>query len=449
VVTLSALLAISVALSATPDSLSLGKDQTARIDVRVTGFFGRSVPDARVSLSTNIGALGEPQRNADGTFTAHFTPPRSRAPSVAIIAADAEAGGEHTLGWLALPLAGTDSMTLETKPHASVHLRIADREFGPAVANARGEVQFQVVVPPGVRKATMHVEDPLGNTADQQLDLDPPPFPRMRVLPVGPPHAASGDSLEMEAFVIRPDGSPDSDADLTASAERGEIDVSRNRRGVVAVSWRPPPSGTGQSTIDVEGLGERTQLRASFAPGARQPRHASRAGFGPASAGLFASGGLTFHGVPALGGTAELAMPLAGTPFEALIDVGGVGWFATDEHAPAPFAQYTEHAEAAAFVTQLGARATRSYGGADLHVTLFLGAQQTWVSADTPGKPALTRSPSAFALCAGAAFGASWHLGPGRFLVQAHGSLVPSVGGLEHALNGIALEAGYLLPLSK
>ena len=448
-VTLSALLAVSVSLSAAPDMLTLGKDQAARIEIRVTGFFGRSVPASRLSLSTNVGAIGEPQRIGEGTFTAQFTPPRSRAPSVAIIAADAEAEGEHVLGWLALPLAGSDSMTLETKPHASVHLRIGDREFGPVVANAKGEVHVQVVVPPGVEKATMHVEDPLGNAADRQLDLDPPPFPRMRVLPVGPAHAATGDTLDMEAFVVRADGSPDPDAAVTASAERGDIDVSRNRSGIVAVSWQPPRSGSGQSGIEVEALGERAQLRASFAPGARRPHRSFAGAFGAASAGLIASGGNTFGGVPDLGATAELAVPIAGTPFEALLDVGGVGWFSTSERAPDPFGGFTEQAKAAAVLTQIGVRATRSFEAADLHVALLVGGQQTWVTANTPGAPALDRSTSALAVRGGAAFGGSWHVGPGRFLVQAHLSLAPSVGGLEHPLSGIALEAGYLLPLSR
>src|SRR3989442_1194918 len=185
---------------------------------------------AKVSLSTNLGNVGDLQPAGDGEFPATFTPPRSRVPAVALLAADAEVDGDHALGWLALPLAGSDSMTLETKPHAKVQLRIADRDFGPAVANAKGEVQVQVVVPPGVEKATMHVEDTLGNTADPQLDLDPPRFARMRVLPVGPAQAASGESLELQAFLVRRDGSPDAEARVTASAGRGGVDVSRNRR---------------------------------------------------------------------------------------------------------------------------------------------------------------------------------------------------------------------------
>jgi len=448
-IALTALLAMSVSLSADPGTLTLGKDGGARLEVRVTGLFGRPIAGAKVSLSTNLGTLGEPQPAGDGTFTASFTPPRSRAPAVALIAAAAEADGDRALAWLALPLSGSDSMTLVTKPHASVHLRIADREFGPAVANAKGEVQIQVVVPPGVDKATMHVEDPLGNTADRDLDLDPPPFSRMRVLSVGPLQAAPGDSLELQAFVIRRDGSPDPDARVTATAERGEIDVSRNRRGIVAVSWKPPRGGSGLTAIEVEGLGERTEVRAAINPNAARPRMAWRSSLGSPSAGLFASAGTTFSGVPAFGATAELAVPLLGTPFEALLDVGGIGWLATDEPAPSPFLGRPERATATGLLAEVGARATRTFGGLDLHATLLLGAQRTWVSASSPGTPSLSRSASEVGVRAGAAFGASWPFGPGRFMVQAQTTLAPALGGLENPLSGISFQTGYLLPLSR
>jgi len=332
-IALSTLLALSVTLSAEPDALTLGKDAAARIEVRVTGTFGRALRGAKVSLSTNLGNVGDLQPAGDGEFTATFTPPRSRVPAVALLAADAEVDGDHALGWLALPLAGSDSMTLETKPHAKVQLRIADRDFGPAVANAKGEVQVQVVVPPGVEKATMHVEDPLGNTADRQLDLDPPPFPRLRVLPVGPPQATSGEGLELQAFVVRSDGSPDTDARVTVSAERGEVDVSRNRRGIVTVSWQPPRGSSGQTAIELQAHGERAQVRASFASSGETPRGGWLRTAG-VSAGLIGSAGSTFSGVPGFGGIAELAVPLQGTPFEALLDVGGIAWTRVDEPAP-------------------------------------------------------------------------------------------------------------------
>jgi hypothetical protein len=151
--------------------------------------------------------------------------------------------------------------------------------------------------------------------------------------------------------------------------------------------------------------------------------------------------------VPAFGATAELAIPLTGTAFEALLDVGGIGWLATDQPAPRPFLGRPERATAAGLSTQLGVRATRSFPNVDLHAALLLGVQQTWVSASSPGAPALSRSASELGVRAGAALGASWPLGPGRLLVQAHTSLTPALGGLEDPLSGIAFQAGYLLRL--
>ena len=445
-IALSTLLALSVTLSAEPDALTLGKDAAARIEVRVTGTFGRALRGAKVSLSTNLGNVGDLQPAGDGEFTATFTPPRSRVPAVALLAADAEVDGDHALGWLALPLAGSDSMTLETKPHAKVQLRIADRDFGPAVANAKGEVQVQVVVPPGVEKATMHVEDPLGNTADRQLDLDPPPFPRLRVLPVGPPQATSGEGLELQAFVVRSDGSPDTDARVTVSAERGEVDVSRNRRGIVTVSWQPPRGSSGQTAIELQAHGERAQVRASFASSGETPRGGWLRTAG-VSAGLIGSAGSTFSGVPGFDGIAELAVPLQGTPFEALLDVGGIAWTRVDEPAPPPFLGRPERAAATGLLTQLGARATRTVGGIDLHASMLIGLQQTWVSATSIGNPALTRSGSELGVRASAAIGVSWRLGSGRVLLQINTSLTPALAGLENALSGVAFQAGYLWTL--
>ncbi|HYV68048.1 MAG TPA: hypothetical protein VE964_17535, partial [Myxococcales bacterium] len=108
-----------------------------------------------------------------------------------------------------------------------------------------------------------------------------------------------------------------------------------------------------------------------------------------------------------------------------------------------------ERATATGLLAQLGARATRTVGGVDLHATLLLGAQRTWVSASSPGTPSLSRSAAETGVCAGAALGASWPFGPGRFLVQAQTSLAPALGGLENPLSGISFQTGYLLPLSR
>jgi hypothetical protein len=254
--------------------------------------------------------------------------------------------------------------------------------------------------------------------------------------------------VELQAFVVRRDGTPDTDARVTASAERGGVDVSRNRRGIVGLSWQAPRGGSGQTAIEVQALGERAEVRASVAPGMARTRGGGWLnGLGTPSAGLLTSAGTSFSGVPAFGATAELAFPLTGTPFEALLEVGGIGWLATNQPAPRPFLGRPERATATGLSTQLGVRGTRSFPNVDVHAALLLGVQQTWVSASSPGAPALSRSASELGVRAGAVLGASWPLGPGRLLVQAHTSLTPALGGLENPLSGIAFQAGYLLTL--
>jgi hypothetical protein len=441
-ITLSTLLALAVSVSAEPSSLTLGKDTSARIEVRVKG----AVPDAKVTLSTNIGSIGEPTASGDGQFTAEYTPPKSRAPTVALLAADVEVKGEHAVGWLALPLAGSDSMTFETKPHATVWLRVADREFGPVVANAKGEAQINVVVPPGIGKASMHIEDPLGNTADRQIDLEPPPFPRMRVVPVGPARAPPGDSVELQAFVIRRDGSADSEARVVALADRGDLDVSRNRRGVVTVSWEAPSDATGDAAIEVQAQGETAELRASIDPAGQRTHRSWMRGFGTPSFGLIGSAGLTSFGSAAFGGTVEASVPLRSTPFELLLDVGTMRMFGADEHAPTGFLGRQEHASANTFSAELGIRGTSSMSSVDVHAALLAGIQQTWVSAVSAGTPSMSRSDSQLGLRASAAAGLSFRAGSGRFLLQAETSIVPfGTAGLEAPLRAIGFQAGYVI----
>jgi hypothetical protein len=442
-IALSTLLALAVSVSADPPSLTLGKDASAHISVRIKGSF----TNAKVTLSTNVGSVGEAVQAGHGEFTAEFIPPRSRAPTVALLAADAEVEGEHTIGWLALPLAGSDSMTFETKPRATVWLRVADRELGPVTANAKGDAQIEVIVPPGVNKATMHIEDPLGNTADRQIDLDPPPFPRMRVVAVGPPTAPAGDSLELQAFVVRRDGSADTEARVSAAADRGDVDVSRNRRGVVTVSWEPPSDATGDAAIEVQSQGERAELHASIvAPTGERRRRSWIRGFGAPTFALLGSGGVTSIGSPLIGATAEVSLPMKSTPFELLLDVGTARAFGAEELAPGPFLGRQERASANALSAELGLRGTSALSSIDVHAALLAGIQQTWVSATSTGTPSTSRSASQLGLRTSAAAGASFRAGPGRVLFQVEASVVPfGTAGLEKPLGIFSIQAGYVI----
>jgi len=133
-----------------------------------------------------------------------------------------------------------------------------------------------------------------------------------------------------------------------------------------------------------------------------------------------------------------------------LLDVGTTRLFPADEMAPTTFLGRTERARATALSAELGIRGTSSMSSFDVHAAVLLGVQQTWVSATSSGTPTVSRSDSQLGLRATAAAGASWRAGPGRVLVQLQTSVVPfAAAGLQTPLGGFALQAGYVLPLTR
>jgi len=181
--------------------------------------------DARLSATTSVGALSEPRPAGPGRFWLAFTPPRERFPQVALIRLELERGGSRESTWLALPVDGAETLTLETtKPRARVDVTIGERTFGPVQADARGEVEIQVVVPPGVATARVRSVDRLGNQRVKPVDLAPPPFQQVRLaIPAGATASwADPRPLAVEIFAVDPTGAP-ATAPPTLGVDRGVL----------------------------------------------------------------------------------------------------------------------------------------------------------------------------------------------------------------------------------
>lgn len=166
--------------------------------------------EARLSASTNVGKLSAPRASGPGRFRLAFTAPRERYPQVALIRLEVQRGAARESAWLALPVDGAETLTLEaSKAKAKVEVTIGDRTFGPVVAGARGEVEVAVVVPPGVATAKVRSVDRLGNEKVKTIDLAPPPFQRVRLaIPEGASASWADAPLPIEIFAIDPTGAP-------------------------------------------------------------------------------------------------------------------------------------------------------------------------------------------------------------------------------------------------
>lgn len=122
------------------------------------------------------------------SFTARYSLPESRFPQVVLLAAELPGSACRTLS--TLPLRAPATPAFRTDPGASVTVRVGDRDFGPAIADERGQVRVAVVVPPGIRSATARSTNSAGRVTEQPLDLAPPPFTRLLIL--APPSLQAG-----------------------------------------------------------------------------------------------------------------------------------------------------------------------------------------------------------------------------------------------------------------
>ncbi|HZX96786.1 MAG TPA: hypothetical protein VFE90_19865 [Myxococcales bacterium] len=439
------ILLLASALAAQPAQLVLGKDAGADLDVSAP-------PGAKVTFSSSVGTVGAPQPH-DGGVRARFTPPPLRAPTVALVLAEIEANGERELQWLSIPLSGSDFMEIETRPGSEVRALVAGRTIGPASADKNGVVKLPMVVPPGVRQGTLLITDKLGNSSEKPLDLDPPPFSRIRM---ASRHrsASSATPAEVEVFVVKPDGSPDDEARVEVTSAAGGDTERRGRvaPGVYLVEYTAPEGRKGPVELTAKASGQLATMELEVRPPAPGEHRSSwRSALSPSppwsiSAGLFAGGGATWNGAGAGTFLAEGALRLGELPLEATLDLGGSFFGTVQQYAAIP--SLAEKAKAHAWLAQVGLRASRQIAGRwDAYASLAFGLQNQIVNRTFPGNLG-TASDSEVAPRLAFALGAATRLGPGRAFAQIQLDAVPhGVANYAGTTGGLAAMVGYLLTL--
>jgi hypothetical protein len=430
----------AAALTAQPARLVLGKDASAELTLDAPA-------KASVEFSTSVGSVSEAVRKGD-VWTARFTAPKVHSPSVALVLAEVDVGGDRDLYWLAIPLAGSDTMEIETRPGSQVEAMVAGSRVGPVTADKNGAAKLSMVVPPGVERGTLRITDKLGNSNEKPLDLEPPPFTRLRM--AARDEAATADGvLELEIFVVRPDGTPDEAAQVDLSTDAGEVKVRKSiGPGVYLAEFSPPPGKTsGSARLTAKVPVQSAMLEVPVRPAGPTRLWQATAipqrpwGF---SAGAIGALGATFSGGLSAGGMLEAALRLRDLPLEGLLDVGG-SWFNEVVQGAGPG---TTNATSHTWLVQAGVRASRTLSrGIDGHAAVLVGLQDQLVHVRSVTVPA-GEDHSAVVPRVGFALGASMRAGPGRVLAQVQLDASPSgEAQLQDSLGGAQLQIGYLIPL--
>jgi hypothetical protein len=425
-------LLIAASISAQPPQLILGKDSGADLEVEAPS-------GAKVAFSTSVGTITGAQRQGS-VVRARFNAPPLRVPSVALVLAQIDDGNDRELRWLSIPLTGSDTMVIETRPGAKVEAVSAGRVLGQGSAQDDGTVRLPMLVPPGVRTAVLKITDKLGNTTEKPLDLAPPPFSRVRL-------AARSETapIEVEIFVVKPDGTPDDEAKVALTAADGETSMrKRIGPGVYLAEHEPPAGRAGTAHLEAKANGQLATLEVPIhaAPaGARQGR-----GSGPwaVSAGLLGGLGGAFVGATAGSILAEIAMRIESYPVEALLDLGWTAQSEISQYTGAP--ALTEKAKAHAWLAQIGARGSRDVmRRLAVHGSLAFGLQNQNVRITLPQNLGSFEDSGLSARLAIAA-GVNYSLGPGRALAQVQLDWTSKrVAQLESSTSGLQGMVGYLV----
>ena len=432
---------VAASLVADPARLVLGKNAGAELTLHAPA-------GASVTLSASVGTVSAARRDGD-LWRAHFTPPPLKAPTVALLLAQVEADGASELSWLSIPLSGADTMEIETRPGSKVSAEVAGVTIGPVISDKSGTARLPMVVPPGVDRATLHIVDRLGNTTDKPLELEPPPFSRVRVASRSSGASASA-PLELEIFVVKPDGAPDDGASVGITADDGEVEVrKRISHGVYLARYLASPGKSGAVHFEAKANGQLAAVDVPVTvphviiaqPFWRSAQVAHRPW--SVAVGLLGGGGVTFDGAAVGSVLLEAALRLEILPVEAIFDLGLSTFSEITQYGATP--NNTERARAQSRQGEVGLRLGRQLArGLDGHATLLFGFQSQVVSRTLPNQTQLAQDD--WTPRFGLALGANLELGPGRVLAQLQfDSSASGIAGLAGSLSSAQVMLGYLV----
>jgi len=180
----------------------LGVEDETELRIVVTGAFAAPLPFPRILCS--IGRVEDLVREGPASFSARFLLPAGRFPQVAIVVADFSHDSLILRGSLAVRMRAAASPAFRTDPGASVTVKVGDKEFGPVIAPADGNVRVPVVVPPGIDFALARSVNNFGKSSEQLVDLKIPPA--QRALVVAPEKLVAGSAAEVAVLAVDPSG---------------------------------------------------------------------------------------------------------------------------------------------------------------------------------------------------------------------------------------------------
>jgi hypothetical protein len=230
-------------------------------EAHASATFQGGAPGAEILVRSSTGEVGEPHPVGDGAHHVRIALPKSDDPQLAIVTAVDERGTGDAYGWTAMPLSGTRVLSLSGEAGIPAVVTVADRLYGPVVADDKGEASLQVSVPPGVRHAMVRWlgEEP---SAEVRVELDVQAARTIALFPTSADFPADPTaSFDVRAIVLSADGVPDVSGGVHFESSHGSFGGAEHAgNGVYLARFTPPGlAETTAATITVRQGSEERQ----------------------------------------------------------------------------------------------------------------------------------------------------------------------------------------------
>jgi hypothetical protein len=163
--------------------------------------------------SSNVGTLEAkgPAKGRERRFV--FQAAEGRVPRVALLAFWHESPGAQPpeVALVRVPLVGRQTVSINTRPGASVEVMLGARQFGPVLASSDGKVQVDIEVPPDATVASVVARSARQEKQDRLPIEVPPSNPLLTIL--SPGKLARGESAWL--WVLHQDTLPGRQLEFT------------------------------------------------------------------------------------------------------------------------------------------------------------------------------------------------------------------------------------------
>lgn len=266
---------LQLRVSAEPAFLLLPTERTVTLHLEVHERDGTPVAGARPAIMARKGRVSPVREVGGGRYQATYHPPSERYPQLEILAIRLD---DRVSGFLPIPLHGTGTLEVATRPRAQVRLQVGGEVFGPVQADARGRARLVFTAPPGVSTGTLLTSNAAvageGKASRKEVSLGVPQVRPVLLLAAPDELVADGESrARLEMFVLGEDNRPLAGARVIVHTEAGSVSAPVEIRP----GWyrarvsAPARVGNGSCNLraEVEGLGDayRAAVRIGLRPG--------------------------------------------------------------------------------------------------------------------------------------------------------------------------------------